>query len=106
MREFLKSLELEKETIDVIMKEHGKILTEKKSEVQTLQDKIKEHEETITANINYLKDLGISNYVEAFVRFYNMFLLEPSSFDEIFSKYDKDDLIVKLEKNVAIMEYL
>ena len=48
MREFLKSLELEKETIDVIMKEHGKILTEKKSEVQTLQDKIKEHEETIT----------------------------------------------------------
>ena len=61
-------------------------------------EKITEHEETITANINYLKDLGISNYVEAFVRFYNMFLLEPSSFDEIFSKYDKDDLIVKLEK--------
>ena len=69
-------------------------------------EKITEHEETITANINYLKDLGISNYVEAFVRFYNMFLLEPSSFDEIFSKNDKDDLIVKLEKNVAIMEYL
>ena len=69
-------------------------------------EKITEHEETITANINYLKDLGISNYVEAFVRFYNMFLLEPSSFDEIFSKYDNDDLIVKLEKNVAIMEYL
>ena len=69
-------------------------------------EKITDHEETITANINYLKDLGISNYVEAFVRFYNMFLLEPSSFDEIFSKYDKDDLIVKLEKNVAIMEYL
>lgn len=69
-------------------------------------EKITEHEETITANINYLKNLGISNYVEAFVRFYNMFLLESSSFDEIFSKYDKDDLIVKLEKNVAIMEYL
>ena len=69
-------------------------------------EKITEHEETITANINYLKDLGISNYVDAFIRFYNMFLLEPSTFDEIFSKYDKDDLIVKLEKNVAIMEYL
>lgn len=48
MREFLKSLELEKETIDVIMKEHGKILTESKSEIQGLKDKIKEHEETIT----------------------------------------------------------
>lgn len=69
-------------------------------------EKLTEHEETITANIKYLKDLGISNYVDAFVRFYNMFLLEPSTFDEIFSKYDKDDLIIKLEKNVAIMEYL
>ena len=47
MREFLKSLELEKETIDVIMREHGKILTEKKSEIQNLEDKIKEHEGTI-----------------------------------------------------------
>ena len=69
-------------------------------------EKITEHQETITANINYLKELGISNYVDAYVRFYNMFLLEPSTFDEIFSKHDKDDLIVKLEKNVAIMEYL
>ena len=69
-------------------------------------EKITEHEETITANIKYLKDLGISNYVDAFIKFYNMFLLEPSTFDEIFSKYDKEDLIVKLEKNVAIMEYL
>ena len=56
MREFLKSLELEKETIDVIMKEHGKILTEKKSEVQTLQDKIKEHEQTITKLNSTIED--------------------------------------------------
>lgn len=47
MREFLKSLELEKETIDVIMKEHGKVLTEKKSEMQSLEDKIKDYEEQI-----------------------------------------------------------
>lgn len=69
-------------------------------------EKITEHQETITTNINYLKDLGISNYVDAFLRFYNMFLLEPTTFDEIFSKYDREDLIAKLEKNVAIMEYL
>lgn len=56
MREFLKSLELEKETIDVIMKEHGKVLTEKKSELQTLQDKIKEHEETITKLNSTIED--------------------------------------------------
>ncbi len=69
-------------------------------------EKLTEHQETVTTNINYLKDLGISNYVDAFIKFYNMFLLEPSSFDEIFSKYDHEDLIAKLEKNVAIMEYL
>lgn len=56
MREFLKSLELEKETIDVIMKEHGKILTEKKSELQSLQDKVKEHEETITKLNSTIED--------------------------------------------------
>ncbi len=62
--------------------------------------------ETVRTNIIYLKDLGINNYQEAFVKFYNMFLIEPSSFDDIFSKYDKDDLVAKLEKNIAIMEHL
>lgn len=69
-------------------------------------EKLTEHEETVKTNIKYLKDLGISNYVDAFIRFYNMFLLDPAAFDEIFSKYDHEDLIVKLEKNIAIMEYL
>jgi hypothetical protein len=63
-------------------------------------------EATVTQNIKYLKDLGISNYVDAFIKFYNMFLLDNDTFDSIFSKYDKEDLIVKLEKNIAIMEYL
>lgn len=93
---YLKDLGFEEELINSLLEElpSGAI------------EKITEHKETITTNINYLRDLGISNYVDAFVRFYNMFLLEPSAFDEIFSKYDKEDLIVKLEKNVAIMEYL
>lgn len=56
MREFLKSLELEKETIDVIMREYGKILTEKKNEIQNLEDKIKEHEGTITKLNSTIED--------------------------------------------------
>lgn len=63
-------------------------------------------EELVTTNIKYLIDLGVSNYIEAFVKFYNMFLMENKDFDEIFSKYDREDLVAKLEKNVAIMEYL
>ena len=72
----------------------------------TVKKVIGENKATVTDNINYLKELGISNYQDAFVRFYNMFLIEPNSFDDIFSKYDREDLIIKLEKNVAIMEHL
>ncbi len=69
-------------------------------------DMLNDEKETVFANISYLRDLGVSNYQDAFLRFYNMFLMEPTSFEEIFSKYDKDDLIAKLEKNIAIMEHL
>ena len=69
---------------------------------KTIMDNI----DTVTTNIGYLRVLGISNYQEAFLRFYNMFLMEPSSFDDIFAKYDKDDLVAKLEKNIAILEHL
>lgn len=69
-------------------------------------DLLNAEKETVLTNIKYLRELGVSNYQDAFVRFYNMFLMEPNSFEEIFSKYDKEDLIAKLEKNIAIMEHL
>lgn len=68
--------------------------------------KLKEKKEIVINNVNYLIELGVKNYVDAFVKFYNMFLLDYETFDDIFSKYDREDLIAKLEKNVAIMEYL
>ena len=42
MREFLKGLELDKETIDTIMAEHGKLVTELKEKVSTYESKVKE----------------------------------------------------------------
>ncbi len=69
-------------------------------------DELNKNEETVTTNINCLKKLGITNYVDAFASFYIMFMIDTKTFDDIFSKYDNEDLIVKLEKNVAIMEYL
>lgn len=68
--------------------------------------KLEEHQELVTTNLKYLIDLGVTNYVDAFVKFYNMFLMDHQTFDDVFSKYDREDLIAKLEKNVAIMEYL
>lgn len=55
MREFLKSLELDKDVIDKIMAEHGKAITESKDKLQSLEDektklenKIKNYENKIT----------------------------------------------------------
>lgn len=69
-------------------------------------EELKKNESVVATNINCLKNLGITNYVDAFASFYNMFLIDTKTFDDIFSKYDTEDLIAKLEKNVAIMEYL
>ncbi len=93
---FLREFGFSDELIDLI----------EKNLPNTAITRLKEEEKTVVANLRYLKDLGINNYVDAFIRFYNMFLIDNSAFDEIFSKYDRDDLIAKLEKNIAIMEYL
>lgn len=47
MREFLKGLELDKETIDTIMAEHGKLITEAKEKTQELENKVKDYEAKI-----------------------------------------------------------
>ena len=45
MREFLKGLELDEETIDTIMAEHGKLVTKDKEELQTLKSQMRELKE-------------------------------------------------------------
>ena len=47
MREFLRGLELDEETIDTIMAEHGKIITKLKEQNSDLKDKVKEQEAKI-----------------------------------------------------------
>ena len=47
MREFLKGLDLDKETIDTIMAEHGKLLTGLKEKTEALQGQIKERDNQI-----------------------------------------------------------
>ena len=67
---------------------------------------LKEQKKLVTENISYLKDLGVTNYQYIFLKFYEMFLMDNSNFIAIFSKYEKEDLIEKLKKNINIVEFL
>lgn len=60
----------------------------------------------VSANINYLKDLGVDKYPEILVKYPDMFLMDNSNFKDIFAKYEVNDLIEKINKNVGIVEFL
>lgn len=77
-----------------------------KNASQVMIDAIKKGKKLVAANLKYLMDLGVKNYREIFLEYYDLFLLDNSNFIGIFNKYDREDLIDKLEKNVAIIEYL
>lgn len=65
-----------------------------------------DNQKLVLVNLVYLRDLGITNYVDVFMRFFDMFLLDASTFRGIFDKYDQKSLIEKIQKNVNIVEYL
>ena len=71
-----------------------------------LRNDLEKNSDLVKTNINYLKDLGIENYKDIFKTYYPMFLMDTSNFQEIFSKYDINDLIDKINKNMAIIEHL
>lgn len=67
---------------------------------------LNENKKLVKANIEYLKELGVKNIEAIFAEYYELFLLDYSNFTGIFNKYDPEDLIEKLVKNIAIIEYL
>lgn len=69
-------------------------------------DAIQKNKNVVSANINYLMGLGVKNIQDVFLEYYDLFLLDNSNFVSIFNKYDRDDLVEKIAKNVAIVEYL
>ena len=73
---------------------------------ECLRKDLELNKDLIKMNMDYLKDLGVSNYQEVFKTYYAMFLMDPSNFSEIFNKYDRKDLVDKIEKNIAIVEHL
>lgn len=61
-------------------------------------------EPIVLENIKYMKDFGISNYADVVIKFPNIFLRDAESFKNVFSKFDKEDLIQKVAKNPAVFK--
>ena len=78
----------------------------KNSIADVMIETLKKNKRLVKANIEYLKDLGVKNIHEIFFNYYELFLMDYSNFTEIFNKYDREYLIEKLAKNIAIIEYL
>lgn len=61
-------------------------------------------EPIVLDNIKYMKDFGVSNYVDVITKYPGIFLRDSESFKNIFSKFDKEDLIQKVAKNPAVFK--
>lgn len=60
----------------------------------------------VSKNIDSLKEIGVTNYKEIFKKYYDMFLMDNSNFMNVLNKYDREDLVDKLNKNPDIVEFL
>ncbi len=85
-----------------------------KEEIQTFQNSVADvmletlakNKRLVKANLEYLQEIGVKNMKDIFFQYYELFLIDHSNFEDIFNKYDREDLVEKLAKNVAIVEYL
>lgn len=93
---FLQKLDFTKEQLEYLDENASSVMI----------DEMKKNKKLVSANLQFLKNLGVKNYREIFLEYYDLFLLDNSNFIGIFNKYDREDLVDKLEKNMAIIEYL
>ena len=71
-----------------------------------IKEKLVENYKLVSQNLTFLKEFGVTNFKEIFNKYCDMFLMDYSNFTGIFTKYDKEDLIEKLNKNIEIIEFL
>ena len=82
------------------------IETLKENSSSSLLKEIEAHKKLVGKNLDYLNSIGVTNLIEIFINYHDMFLMDNSNFVEIFSQYEPDSLVEKLAKDVRIMEYL
>ena len=71
-----------------------------------LHEHILNYYKLVMENLEYLKSIGVENYKEVFIKFYDMFFMDNSNFINIFNKYEKEDLVEKINTNADIVEFL
>lgn len=58
----------------------------------------------IKDNIVFLQDFGIKNCNKIIVKYPEIFLRDKSSLENVLSKFDKEDLIEKVDNNPAVFK--
>lgn len=82
------------------------------SDIETIMDNVDDEvyselalfEGIVSENVKFMKDFGVSNYAQVVIKYPEIFLRDAESFKNVFSKFDKDDLIQKVEKNPAVFK--
>ena len=78
----------------------------KENSTNNLLKELEAHKKLVIKNLEYLNGLGVTNIVEIFIYYHDMFLMDNSNFEDIFNKYEPASLVEKLAIDVRIMEYL
>lgn len=71
-----------------------------------IMDLITEHQDLVEINLEFIKKLGTNVYKEIFINYPDMFLMDASNFSGMFSQYETEELIEKLNNNFKLVEYL
>ena len=95
MREFLKGLELDKETIDTIMAEHGKLITEAKEQIMDLTDKVNQYKTEADENAKSLENL--QNVTNENKDLKAQLLMTDSNVKKEFNKFVTSEIMSKVD---------
>ena len=96
MKRYINKLNISEKEIEKIIFNNPKVIIE---QLRLKQD-------LVETNFNFLVNLGITNVKNIFVNYAEIFLLDSSLFKRKFLKYNKEDLIEKLDANMDIILFL
>lgn len=96
MKRYINKLNISEKEIEKIIFNNPKVIIE---QLRLKQD-------LVETNFNFLVNLGITNVKNIFVNYAEIFLLDSSLFKRKFLKYNKEDLIEKLDANMDIVLFL